>query len=155
MMKVNTRIFGEVDVAEEKLLTFDNGIIGLENMKRFVLLYDSEKGEGDTITWLQSIDDADFAMPVINPYMVKQDYNPMVEDEMLVSLGELNPEDLMVFTTIKVPADITQMTVNFKAPIIIHAKTRKGCQIIAENDDYLVRQPIYDTLMASKERTGE
>lgn len=154
-MKVNTRIFGEVDVAEEKLLTFDNGIIGLENMKRFVLLYDSEKGEGDTITWLQSIDDADFAMPVINPYMVKQDYNPMVEDEMLVSLGELNPEDLMVFTTIKVPADITQMTVNFKAPIIIHAKTRKGCQIIAENDDYLVRQPVYDTLMASKERTGE
>lgn len=154
-MKVNTRIFGEVDVAEEKLLTFDNGIIGLENMKRFVLLYDSEKGEGDTITWLQSTDDADFAMPVINPYMVKQDYNPMVEDEMLVSLGELNPEDLMVFTTIKVPADITQMTVNFKAPIIIHAKTRKGCQIIAENDDYLVRQPVYDTLMASKERTGE
>lgn len=154
-MKVNTRIFGKVDVAEEKLLTFDNGIIGLENMKRFVLLYDSEKGEGDTITWLQSTDDADFAMPVINPYMVKQDYNPMVEDEMLVSLGELNPEDLMVFTTIKVPADITQMTVNFKAPIIIHAKTRKGCQIIAENDDYLVRQPVYDTLMASKERTGE
>lgn len=154
-MKVNTRIFGEVDVAEEKLLTFDNGIIGLENMKRFVLLYDSEKGEGDTITWLQSIDDADFAMPVINPYMAKQDYNPMVEDEMLVSLGELNPEDLMVFTTIKVPADITQMTVNFKAPIIIHAKTRKGCQIIAENDDYLVRQPVYDTLMASKERAGE
>lgn len=154
-MKVNTRIFGEVDVAEEKLLTFDNGIIGLENMKSFVLLYDSEKGEGDTITWLQSIDDADFAMPVINPYVVKQDYNPMVEDEMLIPLGELNPEDLMVFTTIRVPADITQMTVNFKAPIIIHAKTRKGCQIIAENEDYLVRQPVYETLKAFKERTGE
>lgn len=154
-MKVNTRVFGEVDVAEEKLLTFDNGIIGLENMKRFVLLYDSEKGEGDTITWLQSLDDADFAMPVINPYIVKQDYNPVVEDEMMVSLGELNPEDLMVFTTIKVPADITQMTVNFKAPIIIHAKTRKGCQIIAENEDYLVRQPVYDALKEAKERAGE
>ncbi len=154
-MKVNTRVFGEVDIAEEKLLTFDNGIIGLENMKKFVLLYDSEKGEGDTITWLQSLDDADFAMPVINPYIVKQDYNPVVEDEMMVSLGELNPEDLMVFTTIKVPADITQMTVNLKAPIIIHAKTRKGCQIIAENDDYLVRQPVYEALKASKERAGE
>lgn len=154
-MKVNTRVFGEVDIAEEKLLTFDNGIIGLENMKKFVLLYDSEKGEGDTITWLQSLDDADFAMPVINPYIVKQDYNPVVEDEMMGSLGELNPEDLMVFTTIKVPADITQMTVNLKAPIIIHAKTRKGCQIIAENDDYLVRQPVYEALKASKERAGE
>lgn len=154
-MKVNTRIFGEVDVAEEKMLTFDNGIIGLENMKKFVLLYDSEKGEGDTITWLQSLDDADFAMPIINPYIVRQDYNPIVEDEMMVSLGELNPEDLMVFTTIKVPADITKMTVNFKAPIIIHAKTRKGCQIIAENEDYLVRQPVYEALKASKERAGE
>lgn len=154
-MKVDTRIFGEVDVAEEKLLTFDNGIIGLEDMKKFVLLYDSEKGEGDTITWLQSLDNKDFAMPVINPYIVKQDYNPIVEDEMMASLGDLNPEDLMVFATIKVPSDITQMTVNLKAPIIIHAKTRKGCQIIAENEDYLVRQPVYEALKAAKERTGE
>ena len=154
-MKINTRVFGEVDIAEEKVLAFDNGIIGLEDMKKFVLLYDSEKGEGDTITWLQSLDDADFAIPVINPYIVKQDYNPMVEDEMMASLGDLNPEDLMVFTTIKVPADITQMTVNFKAPIIIHAKTRKGCQIIAENDDYLVRQPVYEELKNAKERAGE
>ena len=74
---------------------------------------------------------------------------------MMASLGDLNPEDLMVFTTIKVPADITQMTVNFKAPIIIHAKTRKGCQIIAENDDYLVRQPVYEELKNAKERAGE
>jgi len=154
-MKINTRIFGEVDIAEDKQLSFDKGIIGLENLKRFVLLFDSEKGEGDTITWLQSLDDENFAMPVINPGLVIKDYNPVVEDEVLASLGDFNVEDLMVFTTIKVPADITKMTVNLKAPIIIHTKTRKGCQIIAENDDYLVRQPVYEALKASKERAGE
>lgn len=154
-MKISTRVFGEVEVADEKILIFDNGIIGLENMKRFVLLYDSEKEESNTVTWLQSVDDPNFALPVINPYFVRQDYNPVVDDEVLIPVGELDPEDLMIFTTIKVPADITKMTVNLKAPIVIHAKTRKGCQVIAENEDYLIKQPVYEILKAHKESAGE
>jgi flagellar assembly factor FliW len=42
------------------------------------------------------------------------------------------------------------MTANYKAPIIINAGTLKGIQLIAENEDYLVKQPIYDVLKAKK-----
>ena len=34
-MLAKTRFFGEVDIEEEKILTFDNGIMGFEDMKRW------------------------------------------------------------------------------------------------------------------------
>jgi flagellar assembly factor FliW len=56
-----------------------------------------------------------------------------------------------------VPADITKITTNLKAPIVINPVTLKGCQIIVDNDDYVVRYPIYDILKSSKvaDKEGE
>ena len=105
-MKVNTRIFGEVDIAEEKLLTFEGGIIGFPDMKKFALIYDSEKGTDVGIRYLQSMDEPGFAMPVMDPLVVRDDYNPEVEDELLKSLGDLDGENLLVLTTVTVPKDI-------------------------------------------------
>ena len=44
------------------------------------------------------------------------------------------------------------MTINLKAPIIVNADTLKGVQLIADNEDYAVKYPIYHIL---KERQGE
>lgn len=76
-MKFNTRLFGEVDIAEDKVLCFDNGIIGLENLKKFTLIYDSEKEEAGRIIWLQSLEEEAYALPVLNPNNVIKDYNPL------------------------------------------------------------------------------
>lgn len=154
-MIINTRLFGEIDIAEEKILSFDNGIIGLENLKKFTLIYDSEKEDSGKIIWLQSVEEEEYALPVINPRNVMKDYNPVVDDELLAPLGEVCDEDLMIFVTIRVPEDITGMTANLKAPVIINAKTKKGCQIVVQNDEYLVKHPVYDCLRAAKERAGE
>lgn len=101
--------------------------------------------------WFQSMDEPQFAMPVIIPNYVVPDYNPIVNDELLDGLGELNEKNLYVITTISVPEDITKMTVNLKAPLIINTDTLKGAQIIVENEDALVRFPVYDILKAAKE----
>ena len=42
-MRVKTRLFGEIDIADDKVISFDNGIIGFENMKKFTLVYDETK----------------------------------------------------------------------------------------------------------------
>jgi len=59
---------------------------------------------------------------------------------------------LAVFCTVTVPEDLTKMTINLKAPIIVNADTLKGVQLIADNEDYAVKYPIYHIL---KERQGE
>ncbi len=149
-MLVQTKFFGEIDLPGEKIVTLERGLIGLEQYKKYTILYDCEKEEAN-ISWFQSVEEPTLALPVIKPWLVKEDYNPVVEDELLTGLGDLTEENLVILLTMTVPEDIKQMSVNLMAPIIINADTRKGTQIVVENADYEVKYKIYDILQAKKE----
>ena len=151
-MRVETRLFGEIDIAEEKIITLGRGLIGYQDMKRFTLIFDEEK-QGK-IMWLQSLDEPQFAMPVVDPAGICADYNPTVNDELLTPLGQFSEESLFVLVTIRVPSDITRMTINLKGPIIINTDNLRGEQIIVE-DEVQTRFPIYDILKSRKEKAGE
>lgn len=148
-MIIQTRAFGEVDIDEEKIIIFPGGIIGFSDLNEFTLIHDSESGIG-TIHWLQSLQEPGFAMPVIDPLIVKEDYNPEVDDELLKVLGTIEEGELLVLITVSVPQDLTKMTVNLRGPIIINSGERKACQIIVDGDEYPVKFPIYDILQAKK-----
>ena len=152
-MTITTKLFGNVEVDEHRKITFVQGIIGFPELKDFLLIHDSESEGG--IRWLQSVQEPAFAMPVIDPLVVMPDYNPCVEDDLLIPLGETTDDNILVLVTITVPHDLTKMTVNLKAPIIINGDTRKANQIITDEEKYLVKFPIYDILKANKERAGE
>ena len=149
-MKVNTRVFGEIDIEEEKILTFPAGIIGFPELTQFTLIHDEEKGTGAGIRWLQSLQETGFAMPVMDPLVVKPDYNPEVNDELLEPAGNITAENMLVRVTVSVPTDVKLMTVNLRGPIIINADEKKACQIIVDGDDYAVKYPIYEILQARK-----
>ena len=153
-MNVMTKVFGEITIDDDRIITFPNGIIGFPDLTEFALLHDSEKGS-DSIHWLQSIQEPGFAMPVMDPLIVCPEYNPEVDDELLKHLGELNLEELLVLVTVTVPKDLTQMTVNLRGPIIIDAVGRKATQVIVEGDEYQVKFPIYDILNENKKKAGE
>lgn len=149
-MKINTRIFGEIEIADEKVITFENGIIGFPELRRFTLLHDEEKGTGAGIRFLQSLDEPEFAMPVMDPLIVKPDYDPEVDDELLTSAGHITAENILVLVTVSVPSDLTQMSVNLQGPIVINVEERKACQIIVDSAKYMVKFPIYEILQARK-----
>ena len=149
-MKINTKIFGEVEIADDKIITFDKGIIGFPELKHFTMLHDEEKGTGAGIRYLQSIEEPSFAMPVMDPLLVNPDYDPEVDDELLTGVGTLTPENLLVMVTVTVPSDLTKMTVNLQGPFVINVEERKACQIILEGDQYPVKFPIYDILKSRK-----
>ena len=150
-MNLETKLFGTVGMSEEKKIHFPGGIIGFPDLKDFILIHDEEVEENNKISWMQSVQEPAFALPVINPLIVKPIYNPMVDDKLLKPLGEWTDDDLLVLVTITVPSDLTKMTVNLKAPMLINSKERKACQIILEEEEYPVKYPIYDILKAAKE----
>ena len=41
-MKITTRIFGEVEIDESKIISFPSGIIGFPGMTDFALIYDED-----------------------------------------------------------------------------------------------------------------
>ena len=148
-MRINTKVFGEIEIAEDKIIHFPLGIIGFPELTDFALVHDEEKGSG-AIHWMQSIQEPAFAMPVMDPLLVHPDYNPEVDDELLHPLGELIPEEMLVMVTVTVPDDLTKMSVNLRGPIVINAAEKKACQVIVEGEEYAVKFPIYDILNAKK-----
>lgn len=154
-MLINTKFFGDIDLSEDKIINFEEGIMGFSDYKNYTILFDIEEGNTPNISWLQSLDDPTLAIPVISPILVKSDYAPMVEDEVFESLGELTDENLVILLSLTVPSDITKMTANLKAPFIINSDTKKGIQIIVENADYEVKYNVYDLIKKIKEEKGE
>ena len=152
MMEINSRIFGQICIDDSKVLHFVNGIVGFPQLTEFALIHEQEKEGG--IQWLQSMQEAAFAMPVMDPLIVKPDYNPEIEDELLSQIGKLDPEEILVLVTVTVPSDLTKMSVNLRGPIIINAAEKKACQVIVEGEAYAVKYPIYDILNAGK-KAGE
>ena len=150
-MKITTRVFGEIEIDESKIISFPSGIIGFPEMTEFVLIYDEEKGKDSPIRWLQSLQETEFAMPVMDPLLVATDYNPEVEDDYLIPLGEIKEEEVLVLVTVTVPKELEKMSVNLQAPVIINADSKKAAQIIVNTEKYPVKYYIYDILKAMKE----
>ena len=151
-MVMNTRLFGEVTIDDNKMIHFPGGIVGFPDLQDFALIHDTEQGENGGIHWMQSVQEPNFAMPVIDPLRVKPDYNPEADDELLSTIGEIVEDELLILVTITVPSDLTKMTVNLMAPFVINVATRKACQVIV--DGYEIKFPIYDILQKMK-KEGE
>ena len=154
-MKITTRVFGEIEIDDSKIISFPSGIIGFPEMTDFALVYDEEKGKDTPIRWLQSLQEVEFAMPVMDPLLVAADYNPEVEDDHLSPLGVMNAEDVLVLVTVTVPKDLTKMSVNLQAPIVINADSKKAAQIIVNPEQYPVKYCIYDILQERKRRVDK
>lgn len=153
-MKAATRLFGEIEIDESKIITFEDGIIGFPDMKKFTLIFDEEKEGRPSISWLQSMDEPEIAFPVMDPLFVCETYNPSVEEKLLKNLGTIKEDNLYVLVTVTVPQNIKELAVNLKAPIVINTDTRKASQIIVE-DDLPVRYRIYEILEEAKKKAGE
>ena len=150
-MQIKTRIFGDVNIDDSKMINFPNGIVGFPDLKDFALIHDAEQGNQAGIRWMQSVQEPNFAMPVIDPLVVREDYDPRVDDELLKVIGE---GSMLVLTTITVPSDLSKMSVNLKAPIVINVDTRKALQVVLE-DDMPVKFFVYEILKSRKENAAK
>lgn len=102
-MVAETRLFGTVDIAEDKILEFPMGLIGFENLKKFAIIYDSDREVRSKISWLQSMEEPALALPIIHPSELIDDYGPIVEDELMKNIGDPADADILMFVTLSIP----------------------------------------------------
>ncbi len=151
-MELLTKNFGVQQIDEDKIITFQDGILGFSEYKKFIILTEDDINIS-TIWWLQSVENGELAFPLLNTFSVLKDYTPEVDDSLIVQLGEFEEDSLVVANILVVPEDAKKMTVNLKAPVIINIKTKKGMQVIVNNNEYEVKFPIYSVLQ--KQKAGE
>ncbi len=144
-MDLNTVRFGQIQIDDESILTFDNGIYGFEDLKKFAIINCTET---EPIFWLQSVEDGDVSLPIIDPFIIKEDYVIDVDDKELMSIGTEKEEDIIVYNVVVLPEDITKITINLVAPIIINISNNKAKQVILGlEQDTSVKYPAFTPLM--------
>ena len=116
-MEFMTKRFGQINVPDEKVIHFAEGLPGLPCMRRSILIKAEETAP---FYWLQSVEDGEIAIPVINPMLVDEAYAPSVEDSVFEELELETEEDLLVVNVAVLPEDLTTMTANMTAPILIN-----------------------------------
>jgi len=127
-----------VTTETKKIISFVNGILGLEQYKRYLLL---DHPGTDIIKWLEAVDQPQIALPVANPFIFFPDYAPKISRENLLQINIDSPEDAIVLCILTIGTD-AKVSINLKAPIIINSKVLLADQFIAENPEYNVREPL-------------
>ena len=143
-MEINTRYFGQVNIPEEKVLHFDNGLFGFEDYKDYTIMYDSEDENEAFFSWLQSTTEPGLAFPIVDPLKVMDGYNPVIEDEWIQGIGECTEDNILILVLATVPEEVAKSSVNLKAPLIINSETRKGIQLVVENEDYQIKHYLFE-----------
>lgn len=148
-MLIQTSRFGPVNLQDEDVVEFPEGILGFNDLRQFVLLDDPND---EIFAWLQSCEVPQIAFPVLEPELFTQGYSVSLTKHDLESLNL--PKDATTqgkvrsFSIITIPDDPTQMTANLKAPIVINIATRKARQIVLQDNNLAIREPIFQKLQS-------
>lgn len=139
-VKIKTTRFGELEVDKKDIIEFTEGLLGFENLKKFFIV---DPGDQTLILWLQSIDDAATAFPIIEPKIFQPNYMVKLLPIELNSLSLENLQNASVYTVLTIPQNVTEMSANLKAPIIINNKTKIARQIVLQDSKLEVKFKMY------------
>jgi flagellar assembly factor FliW len=145
MTCIDSTRFGRIEVDEEAVITFPQGLFGFEEYRRFVVLCLDEKSP---FRWLQSMEDPSLAFVVIETRHFMPDYAPTISDADVESLGLDADTPYLTFVIVTIPpGKPEEMTANLMGPIIINAATRIARQVIVEDDCYTTKHSILQEMM--------
>ena len=142
-MKVKTTRFGELQVNEKDIINFPEGLLGFENNKKFFVV---DPGDATLILWLQALDDEKIAFPIIEPKIFKPDYIAKLMPADMRSIEIENITDTRIYTILTIPANVTEMSANLKAPIVINNTKKVAKQIVLQDSKLSVTHEMYKDL---------
>ncbi len=142
-MKVKTTRFGELEVNPNDVLTFSEGLLGFENLKKYFVV---DPGDSTLILWLQSTEDEKVAFPIIEPKIFKPDYIAKLLPADLNGLELETLQTAKLYSILTIPANVTEMSANLKAPVVVNSAKKVGKQIVLQDSKLSVKHEMYREL---------
>ena len=142
-VKINTTRFGELEVDKKDIISFKEGLLGFEQLKKFFIV---DPGDQTLILWLQSVEDEKTAFPIIEPKIFKPDYTIRLLPMELASVNIETVNEASIYAILTIPKTVTDMSANLKAPIIINNESKEARQIVLQDNKLEVRYKMYKEL---------
>jgi flagellar assembly factor FliW len=130
--------FGEVEVAEEDVIEFPFGLIGLGG-SRYTLL---DRNPGTGFLWLHSVDEPALALPVVRPEPFFSEFSLHMAPEDVERTGiDGEAQDVRLYVTVRATPNPLDITANLRAPLVIHEG--RGYQVINANPEAQLQAPLF------------
>jgi len=142
---VKTGRFGQITVGDGERVRLPQGLLGFPELKEYCLV---DPGDDTLILWLQSIENPDIAFPVLEPKVFRPEYSARLSAAELRELKLDNVNHSAVFSILTIPEDVTQMTVNLKAPIVVNLKEQLAKQVVLQENEYSIKHLMFKELRA-------
>jgi flagellar assembly factor FliW len=129
---------GDKEISEQEIIYFPNGIIGFENYTKFIIV---ENPNFKPFSWLVSLQQQDFALPMVNPFLLIKEYQMQFPYELTRELKE-NGNHFEVFCIVSLNGENGSTTLNLKGPILIDYLNKRGKQIVLTADILSISYPL-------------
>lgn len=141
-MLIQTKYLGEINVTEDQIINFPQGILGFEQHGEFVIL---NIIDNDNFKILQDLKHPEIAFFLINPWDFYKDYAVDLPDEELgkIEIFPNEDNDIAVFNIVTLGKTFQESTSNLLAPIVINTKNKKGKQFIQNDTIYTTRHSLF------------
>lgn len=140
-MKINTSNFGQINIEEDKIIQFKDGIPGFQDEKDFVVILNEDPD--NPFHYLQSVNTGELSFIVMNPFEVFPDYDFSISETVKEKLQIEDEKQIAIYTIVVVPDDMTKMTTNLQGPIIINTANKKGKQVILDDNRYNTKHFLF------------
>ena len=124
-MEIQTSRFGRMNVEDERIMTFPNGLLGFPSFNRYALI---QTGQENYFFWLQSVDEPSLAFVVTDPTIFFKDYQVPVREETAQELQLTDAAHLQVFVICNRVGE--WLTGNLLGPIVVNAANRQAVQVV-------------------------
>jgi flagellar assembly factor FliW len=132
-MKVETTRFGPLEIADDEVVQFPEGLIGFENCTRYAIV---DRQQDKPVWWLQSLDLPAVAFILTDPADVVPQYRPQIGPTELEELGLSSLEEAELHVMLVVAKQTKTITANLLGPLVINPHTRVGKQVVLYNSGY-------------------
>ena len=140
-MEIKTTRFGDVEIADNLILSLPEGILGFEDFKRYIILDHFDKES--PFKWLQSVEDPSLAFVITDPLIFVPGYKVKISKEEVNSIELSDASKAIILTIVNIKRDHSEITINLQGPIVINAEKKIAKQIVLRESDYSVRHVIF------------
>jgi flagellar assembly factor FliW len=134
---IDSTRFGSLEVSDDAVIEFPNGLIGLGGTRYTLLARD----ESAPFLWLHSVDDGSLAIPVTSPWNFFSSYEVEISDSEAARIGVDSSENAEVLVTVRAGESLDDFRANLRAPILV--ANGRGHQVINEAPGTSVRAPLF------------
>lgn len=147
-MKIQTAQFGEVGFEEGEVIRFPDGLLGFDDLKRYLLI---EAPDLAPLKWLQSVDEPGIAFVICDPAAFAPEYHVQLTRGDLMDIELTDASKGFVLVIVTAAASHEDSTANLKGPLILNLEKNLGKQVVLADDRYPVRYRIHEGLAASQQ----